>query len=72
MYIFIFNTVQEDPTPAITQMGPADSTHFIEFMFNVSSTPGTIQRIEVRVYHKVVASIEDCDTTNRILLKHLQ
>ena len=71
MYIFIFNTVQEDPTPAITQMGSADSVHFIEFMFNVSSTPGTIQRIEVHIYHKAVVFIEDCDTTNGILLKHL-
>ena len=52
-------------------MGSADSAHFIEFTFNVSSTPGTIQRMEVRVYHSAIASVEGCDTTNGVLLKLL-
>ena len=52
-------------------MGSENSAHFIEFIFNVSSTPGTIQRTEVHIYHSAVASVEGCDTTNGVLLKLL-
>ena len=43
----------------------------MEFTFNASATPGTIKRIEVRIYHSAVASVEGCNTTNGVLLKLL-
>ena len=65
---FILTTVQEDPTPAIQYTG---STHFVEFTFNVSAAPGSVQRTEVRIYHSAVASVVGCDTSNGVLLKLL-